>query len=113
MKTEENKENVLWTEKQKYSNVWLMILRRAHLAVIESRPLEWEQCISTLIDSLFRVDREKVEKYMEELRRKDYTRQYKLRLVQRFIVDLLEEKGYLKYHGTSDLEKGDESIDDE
>jgi len=96
--TEKKVSKAGWGDKTHYSETFVLLIKRASLARLEGRNLEYYRCIDSLESALFKEHRNKVREYKKGLQEKNKIEQYKK--IQEYIIDILSESGYLKYTST-------------
>ena len=93
----EFEEKASYLDKTKFSDTWVLLIRRATLARIILDLPEYRRCIDTLLLVLIRKERDLAVNYLNELRKLnpnfDENKLYDLVLTR--IIDLLNEGGYL------------------
>lgn len=96
---------VAWIDRQNMSNLWISILQKATYAMMDNDFRTYKRGIDILICSLFKQERDKVIEYIKDKGTDigSYT------AAQQFIVDVLEEKGYLMHQGRSSVPESFES----
>lgn len=94
-------DNVAWIDRQILSNLWVNILQKANYAMMDNDYRTYKRGIDILTNSLFGPERDKVIAYRDTFDGLDMDAYM---AIQRFIIDLLEKKGYLKYKTQAILE---------
>jgi len=83
-----------WADRQTLSSLWISILHKATYSMIENDYRSYKRAIDILANSLFKEERDLVFQYKSQLQN-DSIEAYML--IQQYIIDLLEAKGYIKY----------------
>ena len=101
---EEKDDQVYRYDRQKFSNIWAMDIRRANLFYQEQEIPEFIRTVISVKRTLFRPERIKVEAFLQGKPvpkfRTDRV-EYYWQLLE-FIIDTLYEAGYLKYEKPPD-----------
>lgn len=89
------KEVASYSDKIRYADTWILIVKRASLARLERRSPEYYRCIETLILILFKEQRNKSKAFLQHLKEtmSDEDEIYDLTLS--YIIDELHSSGYL------------------
>lgn len=98
----EDKQRAAWVDKQVLSRLWTNLLQKATYAFMDNDIRIWKRGIDIITSSLFKTEREKVMTYRESFENMDIEAYLQ---IQQFIIDLLEEKGYLKYRSGGNVEE--------
>lgn len=102
MKDKKNK--VAWFDRQKFSNIWSMAINRAMIYYEKNEQPEFIRTVLGVKRTLLRTEKDKVKEFLKDKPEPQWrtdTMVYYWNLLE-FIIDILDEAGYLKYERQSD-----------